>query len=72
MHTKYSMKVELNKVMISFTNKKVTAYGGFSLLALFFKKIYFREEIETIIPVKESSPNSIGSDGKKKILRIIA
>jgi len=60
MHTKYSMKVEINKVRISFTNKKVTAYGGFSLLALFFEKICFREAIEKIIPVKESSPNSIG------------
>lgn len=60
MHTKYTTKVEINKVRITFTSKKITAYGGFSLLALFFNKIKFREVIEAIIPVKESSPNSIG------------
>lgn len=60
MHTKYTSNVEINKVRIAFTSKKITAYGGFSLLALFFNKIKFREVIEAIIPVRESSPNSIG------------
>ncbi len=38
----------------------MTAYGGFSLLALFFEKIKFRECIEQAIAVQEISPNSRG------------
>ncbi len=56
----YTKKVEVNKVRIEFTNKKMTAYGGFSLLAMFFEKIKLREIIEDVIPVKERSPNSVG------------
>ncbi len=39
MHSKSTTKIEINKVRISFTHKKITAYGGFSLLAAFFEKI---------------------------------
>ena len=60
MHSKCSTKIEINKVGIKFTNKKLTAYGGFSLLAAFFEKIKLREKLEEIIPVNESSPNSKG------------
>lgn len=37
----------------------MTAYGGFSLLAGFFKKIRLKEALEEIVPVKEISPNKI-------------
>lgn len=60
MHSKCSTKTEINKVGIKFTNKKITAYGGFSLLAAFFEKIKLRENLEGIIPVNEISPNSKG------------
>lgn len=60
MHTKCTTKIEINKVGIRFTNKKITAYGGFSLLAAFFEKIKLRESVEEIIPVNEISPNGRG------------
>jgi len=55
-----STKIKINKVKIRFTTKKLTAYGGFSLLAAFFEKIRLREAIQKAIPVKEVSPNGIG------------
>lgn len=57
MHTKCATKIKINKVEIGFTNKKITACGGFSLLAGFFEKIKLRENAEGIIPVNEISPN---------------
>jgi hypothetical protein len=60
MHTKCTTKIKINKVGIEFTNKKITAYGGFSLLAGFFEKIKLRENVEGIIPVNEISPNGRG------------
>jgi hypothetical protein len=60
MQSKCTTKIEINKVRISFTRKKITAYGGFSLLAAFFEKVRLREAIEAHIPVKETSGNSIG------------
>ena len=60
MQSKCTTKIEINKVRISFTRKKITAYGGFSLLAAFFEKVRLREAIEAYIPVKETSGNSIG------------
>ena len=59
MQEKYSKKIEVNKVGIEFTNKKMTAYGGFSLLAAFFEKIKLKETLEKVVPVKEASPNKI-------------
>ncbi len=64
MHSKCTTKIEINKVGIEFTGKKITAYGGFSLLAAFFTKIKLRELLEEVIPVKESSPNSVGMYSK--------
>src|SRR4030066_1452427 len=60
MQSKCTTKIEINKVRISFTRKKITAYGGFSLLSAFFEKVRLREAIEAHIPVKETSANSIG------------
>ncbi|MFQ3574200.1 MAG: transposase, partial [Thermodesulfovibrionales bacterium] len=60
MHRKCNTKIEINKVEVGFTTKKITAYGGFSLLALFFEKIKLREIIEEVIPVEEGSPNAMG------------
>jgi hypothetical protein len=60
MHSKSTTKIEINKVSISFTRKEITAYGGFSLLAAFFKKIRLKEAIGATISLKEVSPNSIG------------
>lgn len=60
MQSKFTTNIEINKVRIGFTNKKMTAYGGFSLLAAFFEKINLRGILEEAIPVRESSPNGMG------------
>jgi hypothetical protein len=54
----------VNKVRIAFTNRRMTAYGGFALTASFFERIGFAEMIEEAMPIKESSPNSMGIYGK--------
>jgi hypothetical protein len=54
----------VNKVKIAFTKKKMTAYGGFALIASFFERIGFAEMVEKAIPVAECSPNGIGIYGK--------
>ena len=59
-----STGIEINKVKIRFTSKEMTAYGGFSLLAMFFKRIRFKEWIEQAVPVQELSPNSRGISSK--------
>ncbi len=60
MQTKCSTKIEINKVRIGFTEKKMTAYGGFSLLALFFERINLRGILQEAIPIRENSPNGMG------------
>jgi len=60
MQSKCTTKVEINKVRVEFTDKKMTAYGGFSLLAAFFEKINLRGILQGVIPVRESSPNGMG------------
>lgn len=60
MQGNYIKNPEINKIKIAFTDKPMTAYGGFSLLAGFFEKIKFREHIEEIFAIKETSPNGTG------------
>lgn len=60
MQSKCTTNIEINKVRIGFTKKKMTAYGGFSLLALFFKRINLRGILQEAIPIRESSPNGMG------------
>jgi len=55
---------QVNKVKIAFTKKKMTAYGGFALIASFFGRIGFGQMIEKAIPVQECSPNCMGIYGK--------
>jgi hypothetical protein len=60
MQSKCTTNIEINKVRIGFTGKKMTAYGGFSLLALFFERIKLREILQEAIPIQERSPNGMG------------
>jgi hypothetical protein len=60
MQSKCTTKIEINKVRIGFTEKKMTAYGGFSLLALFFERINLRGILQEAIPIRENSPNGMG------------
>lgn len=54
----------VNKVKIAFTKRKMTAYGGFALVASFFERIGFAGMIEKAMPIKECSPNGMGIYGK--------
>lgn len=61
---KNSITGTANKVKITFSKRKMTAYGGFALLASFFERIGFAEMIEKTVPIEEYSPNSMGIYGK--------
>ena len=56
--------IQVNKVKIAFSKKKMTAYGGFSIIASFFQRIGFSQMIEKAMPIVEHSPNSTGIYGK--------
>ncbi len=55
---------KVNKVRIVFTRRKMTAYGGFALIAAFFERVCLTEMIEKAVPIRECSPNGIGIYGK--------
>lgn len=55
-----SKKIQVNQFQILFTSKKITAYGGFSLLAKFFERIGLRKVFSKAFPVPEVSPNALG------------
>ena len=60
MHSKSIKFLEKSNIEYTFTNKLITSYGGFSLLAKLFEKIELHKNIENIMPVTEISPNSKG------------
>ena len=64
MQTKSTTTAGVNKVKITFTRRKMTAYGGFALVAAFFERIGFAEMINKAVPIRECSPNGIGIYGK--------
>ncbi len=64
MHQHSTTMPQVNKVRIAFTKRKMTAYGGFALLAAFFERIGLGEMIEKAIPITECSPNGMGVYGK--------
>lgn len=45
---------------VNFTNKLMTAYGGFAILARLFDRLKLEEAIEDMVPFTETSPNSCG------------
>ena len=55
---------QINGIKIGYTDKKITSYGGFSLVAQFFKKIGVKEELEKIMPIQETSPNAMKAEEK--------
>lgn len=52
--------LDQSKLKITFTDKIISSYGGFSYLAKLFEKLSLKENIENIFPVTEVSPNSKG------------
>ncbi len=55
---------QINGVKIGYTEKKITSYGGFSMLAMFFEKVGIKDALSEIMPIKESSPNAMKADEK--------
>ena len=45
---------------VNFTDKLMTAYGGFSILARLFDRIGLEKAVVEMVPFKEISPNSTG------------
>ena len=52
--------IDGSALKISFTNKLMTAYGGFSLLSRLFERLNLQSEVEAMVPFKEESPNGMG------------
>lgn len=55
---------QINGIKIGFTEKKITSYGGFSMLAMFFEKIRLKAALNRIMPIQETSPNAMKSEEK--------
>ena len=65
MMTKKEEKIHsVNGVKIGFTDKKITSYGGFSLLAMFFEKIDLKGALNGLMPIVEVSPNAMKAEEK--------
>jgi hypothetical protein len=64
MHRNSTTTPQVNKVKITFTKRKMTAYGGFALLASFLERVGFAQMIENAMPIEECSPNGMGIYGK--------
>lgn len=64
MQKNFTTTAEVNEVKVVFTKRKMTAYGGFALLASFFERIGFAQTIEKAMPIEERSPNGMGVYGK--------
>ena len=64
MQRNFTTSPQVNKVKIAFTKRKMTAYGGFGLIAAFFERIGFAQMIEKAMPIAECSPNGMGIYGK--------
>ena len=65
MITKNQEKIHtVQGIKIGYTDKKITSYGGFSLLGKFFEKIELQEHLNQIMPIKELSPNAMAPASK--------
>ena len=56
----YEKLIDGSPLKLSFTNKMMTAYGGFSLLSRLFERLNLQSEVEAMLPFTEISPNSTG------------
>lgn len=65
MITKNAEKIhQINGINIGYTDKIITSYGGFSLIAKFFEKAGVKEALKKIMPIRETSPNAMEADEK--------
>jgi len=56
----------INGIQIGYTEKKITSYGGYSLLAMFFEKIGLKSTLNQLMPIEQTSPNEMS--GAEKLL----
>jgi len=54
----------INGFRIGYTEKKITSYGGFSMLAMFFEKIKLKAGLSELMPIEEVSPNAMKAEDK--------
>ena len=54
----------VNGYRIGYTKKKMTSYGGFSMLAMFFEKIKLKTALTGLMPIVEVSPNAMKAEDK--------
>jgi len=52
--------LEKSPLKLRFTNKLMTAYGGFALLSRLFERLDLENEVTNMMPFVEMSPNSTG------------
>ena len=52
--------IERSPLKLKFTNKLMTAYGGFSLLSRLFERLDLAAEVQAMMPFVETSPNGTG------------
>jgi len=55
---------QINGVKIGYTEKKITSYGGFSMIAMFFEKIDLKETLNNLMPFVETSNNAMKAEDK--------
>ena len=55
---------EIHGIKIGYSDKKITAYGGFSMIAVFFKKVGLKAALEKMMPITETSPNAMKAEEK--------
>ena len=54
----------INGIQIGYTEKKITWYGGYSVLAMFFEKINLKLTLNQLMPIEENSPNAMSGAEK--------
>jgi hypothetical protein len=52
--------IDRSPLKLEFTNKLMTAYGGFSLLSRLFDRLDLEAEVQAMMPFVETSPNGTG------------
>ena len=60
-HVQDTSKIRVGQVLVEFTKKPVSAWGGMAaLVGAFLEKIQFRDWVEHALPIVETSPNTCG------------
>ena len=47
---------KIHGIKIGYSDKKITAYGGFSMIAMFFEKVGLKAALEKMMPITETPP----------------